>query len=480
MKFRRLDLQAKIVLILFGVIPSTFAIVTLAQNKLTQPLLEEEFRQVGVTTAKTLAAEILSSRWLQLDRPTPVIENYIQSFLYAQPNIIRIDVIAKDPLTGVSKQVATNIEDDPAMPLEMPPLVDQVVTEKKVDESGTRFWEISAPIEQKTRDSRSSTKKILGNVHLMISLKSVDRISSTLWKITVNGALFTTVILLLVLSYLLRKMILNDRLLKLAESENHQLNERLHEAQHQLMNTEKLAILGQLTASVAHEIGSPLHAIGGHLHLLKEEISHVSPVPEGLMRRLEVINSQVGKIEEIVRSFLHSTTKPASQRQLVDVNQLVEKTLEIVRPRTNSGGVSVECQLDRRMGPLRIVPLEFEQILLNLLNNSLDSVDSKKENKKKQLIEFWPEIRVSTQRIKHSGKEWAEISVYDTGEGIPKMDLNQVIKPFFTTKRRGHGTGLGLPICRELVDHYGGKLEIASKEGAWTEVIFRLPYSECQ
>jgi two-component system NtrC family sensor kinase len=188
--------------------------------------------------------------------------------------------------------------------------------------------------------------------------------------------------------------------------------------------------------------------------------------------RLEIINSQVGKIEEIVRGFLQSTSKPPSQRQLADINQLVDRTLEIVQPRIDGNGVRVFREPDRRLGPIRIVPLDFEQIMLNLLNNSLDSLRAKGDKNQNEALE----LTVLTRLVSDSGKEWAEVSVYDTGEGIKKPDLSQVLKPFFTTKRPGEGTGLGLPICQQLVRKYGGRLTIYSKEGEGTEVTFRIPY----
>jgi signal transduction histidine kinase len=124
------------------------------------------------------------------------------------------------------------------------------------------------------------------------------------------------------------------------------------------------------------------------------------------------------------------------------------------------------------MGPIRLVPLELEQILLNLLNNSLDSLMAKLENREKGRLY----LELTTEVVKHQGKNWAQISVYDTGEGIRKVDLKNVLKPFFTTKRPGEGTGLGLTICQQLVQKYGGDLFIDSKEGAWTRVTMRLPY----
>src|SRR6185437_13692840 len=184
------------------------------------------------------------------------------------------------------------------------------------------------------------------------------------------------------LSYFLRKTIANDRKLREAESQNLQLAEQLHEAERQLMNTEKLAVMGQLTASFAHEIGTPLTAIGGHLQLLKDELPSQNASP---LERVDVIDGQVQKIEGIVKSFLQSTAKPPSQKQLVDLSQIADKTLRIVKPRVDTLGVEIKRSFDRNIGPVRVVPLDVEQILLNLVNNSLDSMASKREKGPRRL-----------------------------------------------------------------------------------------------
>ncbi len=466
---RHLDLQAKISLVLVGVILPTFLIMTIAENKFTQPILEEEVRQMGVHFGKTLAAEIDSSRLLTLPNPTAAIENSLQEKLYSQPNILRIDVVAKDPITGGLKLIASNIEDDPSTPAPLFGLVDAVTSEFKGDEGVGGLWEIYVPIEHRSRDPRGP-KKLVGTVHVIASTKLVTRIAGTLWKITASAAGMSVVILILVLSYFLRKTIANDRLLRKAESENLQLTEQLHEAQRQLMTTEKMAVMGQLTASFAHEIGTPLNAIGGHLQLLKEEVASFSGAL--LDQRFAIVNGQLAKIEEIVKSFLQSTSKPPSQKQLVDLNRLIDKTLGIVTPRMDSLRIEMRRKFDRTMPPVRVVPLDVEQIFLNLLNNSLDSIQMKiKVHENNHYF-----VDILTRIIKTKGKQWAQVSIYDTGEGIRKIDLQNVLKPFFTTKRPGEGTGLGLTICQQLAHKYGGELVIDSKEGAWTKVIFRLPY----
>jgi signal transduction histidine kinase len=297
----------------------------------------------------------------------------------------------------------------------------------------------------------------------------VTQITRTLWKTTATAAAMSVILLILALTYFLRRTIANDRKLRRAEDQNTQLMVKLHEAQRQLMNSEKLAAMGQLTASFAHEIGTPLNAIGGHLQLLREEIQ---AVPGGATR-MEIIEGQVGKIEQIVQDFLQSTAKPTSQRQLVDLNRLLEQTLGIVRPRLESIGVEVRRELGSDVAPLRAVPLDFEQVLLNLVTNSLDSLKAKKaEHGAKGVYR----LELATELERTEGKDWARISVYDSGQGIPKSQLGQVTKPFFTTKGPGEGTGLGLAICQDLVRKYGGAMEIESRKGAWTQVTLRIPY----
>ncbi|MDR3606893.1 MAG: ATP-binding protein [Oligoflexia bacterium] len=468
--YRRLDLQAKIILTLVAVIVPTFLVVTLAENELTKPILEDDLRQVGINTGKTLATEIVSSRLLQQFNAGQLIERRIQEILYTQPSIQRLEVVVRDPVTGAIKVIATNIEEDPTAVAPAELLTDTVTGEYQTDELGAPSWEVRVPIEQKARDPRGP-RRLLGAVRVQVSLGVVQRVLRAVWRTTVSAAIFSVVMLILGLSYFLRKTITNDRKLREAETHNLELTEQLHEVQRQLMNTEKLAVMGQLTASFAHEIGTPLNAVGGHVQLLSEEIPATGAGVEA-QSRLEIIRGQLSKIESIVKGFLQSTAKPTSQRQLVDLNQLAERTLGIVHPRIESLGVRVERSLDRNLGPVRVVPLDIEQVLLNLINNSLDSLRSKQNKRGREGLR----LEIGSRRLQEGGREWAEITIHDTGEGIRKADLPNVLKPFFTTKGPGEGTGLGLTICQQLVRKYEGELRIDSKEGSWTEVTMRIPY----
>jgi len=480
---RSLDIQTKIILVLVAVIVPTFLIVTVIENKLTQPILEGEMLHLGTTTAESLATKIVSNRWLPRSRPAPrpgvtmpanipPIEDEIMESLYRQPNIQRMDVYEKDDW-GALRLVASNMEEEVGTVSTTVPLVEEVASEFHRDEDGMPYWEITVPIVKKGSKGRHA-QHVLGVVHLIISTKTISRLTDAFWKITGAAAVVSVVILILVLTFFLRKAVANERLLRAAEHQNLQLSEQLHETQRELMNVEKLAVMGQLTANFAHEIGTPLNAIGGHLQLLREdEKDRSGKIPAGRAEeRLEIIQGELLRIEKIVKGFLQTTAKPVSQHQLVDLNQLVNRALSIMRPRLERLGVEVTQQLDRAMGPLRVVPLDIEQILLNLMNNALDSIQSKRlKNDRARL-----ELRVKSGVSRIAGEEWAEVALWDSGLGISKQDLKNVIKPFFTTKRPGEGTGLGLTICSQLAGKYGGVLDIDSKEGAWAEVKLRIPY----
>lgn len=464
--FSRLDLQARVVLVLIAVIVPTFLIVTLAENQFTQPLLEDELRQIGINAGKRLSAQIVAGKLLNSDEPGVLIENAFQEILFTHPSISRIDVMVKEPQTGVALNIASNIEVEPGTVAPAFPLVETVTSEFKTDEDGNGTWEINVPIETHTDyriPLKSPRRRLLGSIHLVVTTQIVERIASAIWRTTAVAAAFSVLALVLSLSYFLRRTIANDRLLRQAESQNLELSSQLQEAQRQLMNSEKLAVMGQLTASFAHEIGTPLNAIGGHLQLLEEETPG-NP-------RVEILQGQVEKIEGIVKNFLQVTAKPASQRQLVDVNQLVNKTISFVRPRLDGLEIEVRARLDRGMGPIRAVPMDLEQILLNLVNNSIDSLKSKRDMRDRARLQ----LEVETESYREGARDWARVSVYDTGEGISKLDLPSVAKPFFTTKGPGEGTGLGLTICRQLAHKYGGELELDSKEGAWTRATLRVP-----
>lgn len=466
---RPFDLQTKILLILLAVIVPTYLIVTIIQNQLTQPMLEQDLRSLGVSVGEAIANQISGGRMLASPNAPSEIERAILERLYFQPSVVRVAVHEKLPDRNEYRFVASSVDDDPAT---LPPVeyTEKIQTKLVPLDEGSSYWSILVPIQQLT-SNRRAPPKVIGVVHIWVTTRSVARVLERIWQITGAAAVVSIVSLIFLLSYFLRKTLQNERLLRKTEHENVRLLEQLHETQRQMMNTEKLAVMGQLTANFAHEIGTPLNAIGGHLQLLKEDLSGASASSKNLSR-LDIVGGELTRIESIVKNFLQTTSKPESQRQLVDLNSLVEKTLGVVIPRIDSLEVDLRQKLDRTMGPIRIVPTDIEQILLNLINNSLDSIALKRETSPTARRQ----LKVFSEVSRKGGAEWVYVGVYDSGVGIDKGDLKNVFKPFFTTKRPGEGTGLGLAISRQLAAKYGGIIEIDSKEGAWAECRLGIPY----
>lgn len=462
----RLDLQAKVVLVLCICIAPIFLLVAFATSQLALPVIEEEIRAMGQHAARTLSDEIQAKRLLVTGREKD-LEQRILSTFYLQPNVVQVDVYRANtpgnPAAGFELAATT---DDPASAGRPPneALPDQPVSSRTSFDDGTGYWEVWAPI-------RARKGPPVGAVRMEVSLQAAASLGRAVWKIMGVAGLATITCLILVLSYFLRRTIQNDRKLRLTENQNVSLSAQLRDAERQLVIKEKLAVMGQLTASFAHEIGTPLNAMGGHLDLLRGDLV-AAGAKDSWMRRLDILRDQLQKIENIVKGFLQSTAKPATQFQLLDLNKVMDKTLQIVSPRLDAMGVRVDRSLDSRVGPVRAVPLDVEQVLLNLLNNSLDSMQTKQKGSPSHA----PRLEVFSRYRREGLQDWVELGVLDTGTGIPKKDLAKVFDPFYTTKAVGEGTGLGLTICREIVGKYDGRLEIDSREGAWTKVTLRMPY----
>ena len=462
-KFRRLDLQVRIVLVLILVIGPTYLLVSLAVGQITVPVIEDELRALGSHSAVKLAEDIHEQRLMQAGKEKE-LEQLIQETFYFQPNVLQVDAF-RHTEQGDYVLIASTRDLEPNQTPERAHFPDSLASiRKEIENDG--IWEIWAPIRSKNRGI------LLGGVRVEVSLQSASGLSNAVWKIMAIAGFANIILLVLGLGYFLRKTILNDRRLRIAENQNLELMEQLHDAERKLMIQEKLAAMGQLTAEFAHEIGTPLNATGGHIQLLQEELKQDFWENKNYLDRLSIIQDQLGKIEKIVKAFLQSTSKPASQVQLTDLNRLLEKTLSIVKPRVDRMQVQLIKKLDSAVAPVKAVPMEIEQVLLNLMNNSLDSIQEKQKRKQ----DFQASLEVFSRLTKEDANIYAEIGVFDTGQGISKENLTRVFTPFFTTKAIGEGTGLGLSICQDIARKYNGKLIIESKEGVWTRVTVRLPY----
>jgi signal transduction histidine kinase len=235
-------------------------------------------------------------------------------------------------------------------------------------------------------------------------------------------------------------------------------NLQLFELQRQLSRLERLAVAGQMAAEFAHEVGTPLNLISGHVQLLRARVTEPRTIT-----RLDVIAEQINRITNIVRRMLDSTRRPRPQLEKVDINSLLARVLDASQPTLAVRNVRLETRLDRELPQIEADPDQLQQVFLNLINNSLDAM---------------PEgglIRVSTALDQDS----VIIELSDTGMGIPQDQLELVFDPLFTAKP-GSGTGLGLTIVKQIVTEHAGQIKVQSEPGRGTTFAIRLPLSKAE
>ena len=223
---------------------------------------------------------------------------------------------------------------------------------------------------------------------------------------------------------------------------------------------ERLAVAGQLTATFAHEVGTPLNLVTGHLQLLDAQ----KDLPDKARERLGVIAGQIQRVGDIVRRLLDLTRRPQLDRKPHPFKDLLEDLQQLWSPTLTAHGVTVETDAPRDCW-LDVDRKQMEQLFINLMNNAVDAMPS---GGKVQLV-------AKPAEESTPGGLWWELHFQDSGQGIPTDLLGKVFRPMFTTKPEGRGTGLGLSICREIVRNHGGEIRIESAEGKGTCVVFTLP-----
>lgn len=269
-------------------------------------------------------------------------------------------------------------------------------------------------------------------------------------------------------------------------------NNDLKAAQAQLVQSEKMASLGQLTAGIAHEIKNPLNFINNFSDLtaelaleLNEEFNKlagsISPDDREYLQQItDDISSNAKKISEhgkradrIIRGMLLHSRGKSGDKQPTDINTLLAEAFNLgyhsMRARDNNFNIKMEADYDPNIGMINIVPQDISRVFLNIINNACDATHQKK---KKLKDAYNPTLYVSTI---NSDKN-VEIHIRDNGPGIPKEVLDKIFNPFFTTKPAGQGTGLGLSLSYDIVvQEHQGELKVETEAGEYSEFIVVIP-----
>jgi signal transduction histidine kinase len=260
----------------------------------------------------------------------------------------------------------------------------------------------------------------------------------------------------------------------------------LESTQSQLIQSEKMASLGELTAGIAHEIQNPLNFVNNFSEVnaelieeLKTEVlegnkEEVIAIANNIKVNEEKINHHGKRADAIVKGMLLHSKSSTGKKEPTDVNAVADEYLRLAyhgwRAKNKDFYAAMQTNYDTTLDKINIIPQDMGRVFLNLYNNAFFAVS---EKNKQQQQGYEPTISVITKKI----DDRVEIRVKDNGNGIPQKVKDKIFQPFFTTKPTGQGTGLGLSVSYDIVKAHGGEVKVESKEGEGAEFVIRIPIS---
>lgn len=273
-----------------------------------------------------------------------------------------------------------------------------------------------------------------------------------------------------------------------------QLNQSMHhlkETQMQLIQAEKMASLGELTAGIAHEIQNPLNFVNNFsdvnaelLSEMKQELvkgnqEEVLAIADDVIENEQKINHHGKRADAIVKGMLQHSRKSSGEKELTDINALADEYLRLsyhgLRAKDKSFNALTKTDFDPSVGKVDVIPQEIGRVFLNLFNNAFYAIgerqkaESQKQNG--QRTNYQPTVFVKTQKCDSK----INIQVSDNGNGIPQKVLDKIFQPFYTTKPTGQGTGLGLSLSYDIIKVHHGTIKVETKEGEGSAFIVEIP-----
>ena len=267
---------------------------------------------------------------------------------------------------------------------------------------------------------------------------------------------------------------------------------KLQATQSQLIQSEKMASLGELTAGIAHEIQNPLNFVNNFSEVSnelidemneeidKEDYKEAKLIASDIKQNLEKITYHGKRADAIVKGMLQHSRKSNAIKEPTDINKLADEYLRLayhgLRAKDKSFNATLETDFDESIGLVNLIPQDMGRVILNLITNAFYATNERKKVTKAS--DYKPTVSITTQSYipPSGGPKGALISVKDNGNGIPKHVVDKIFQPFFTTKPTGEGTGLGLSMSYDIVTKgHGGDLKVETKEGQGTTFIITIP-----
>jgi len=324
-------------------------------------------------------------------------------------------------------------------------------------------------------ETEAKDKEQTSHINQLKQEKAVQDYKLTQRNMLLGGSIIVLILIVGLLIFIYRQLHLNKRTLK-----------SLRKTQRALIQSEKMASLGELTAGIAHEIQNPLNFVNNfsevNTELIDEmqqfidagEYGEVKDIATDIKENQKKISQHGKRADFIVKGMLQHSRISTGEKQLTDINILADEFFKLsyhgLRAKDKSFNAELVARFDESLPKLNVVSQDFGRVLLNLFNNAFYAVNQKEKtagagyNAKVELTTFAPP---------EGG--WG-IKVRDNGNGIPQQVLDKIYQPFFTTKPTGEGTGLGLSLSYDIVvKGHGGKIDVNTKEGEYTEFVVYLP-----
>jgi signal transduction histidine kinase len=306
-------------------------------------------------------------------------------------------------------------------------------------------------------------------------------------KIKMYALLSGLIVLLLVASMFYRNSVNQKKSRILLQQQKNELEQSLRQlrtTQTQLVQAEKMASLGELTAGIAHEIQNPLNFVNNFSEVstelvdeMKSEIkkgnyNEVNVIADDVKQNLEKINHHGQRASDIVKGMLQHSRSSSGVKEPTDINALADEYFRLayhgLRAKDKTFNATMKTDFDESIGKIDIIPQDIGRVVLNLITNAFYAVN---EKSKQGIADYEPTVSVVTKKVNHQ----VEIRVTDNGNGISANIVDKIFQPFFTTKPTGQGTGLGLSLSYDIVKAHVGELKVETKEGMGTEFIIQLP-----
>ena len=327
----------------------------------------------------------------------------------------------------------------------------------------------------------------------LLEQKNKDAVTHARQSALVTVFAFTLILAIIAFSAYSHKQKANKLLTQQKEALQKALTQ-LKTTQTQLIQSEKMASLGELTAGIAHEIQNPLNFVknfsevsGELVDEMKEELKpdnkeSLVTLTGDLKENLEKITHHSKRADAIVKGMLQHSRASTGKKELTDINALADEYLRLsyhgLRAKDKTFNSAIQTDFNESLGKINVVQQDMGRVLLNLFNNAFYAVNDKKKALALKGENYEPTVWVTTRHVsspRSGGAGVIEICIRDNGNGIPQKILDKIYQPFFTTKPSGQGTGLGLSLSYDIIKAHDGVLKVETKEGEGAEFIIQLP-----